>query len=168
MRNWWRRSGSEILNGICPLTWHKMERFLNIDTFRHINENAPYTTLRWSWLLKHVFWSHANCLLKNVSLKYQTLFSGNINSAYLRNTYCTNNTSSSLTNDRVLRGTNLNGGYKHAHTASLCEELWNVSVTKPRCFISECRINKRYIWCASAAYRGVLLTLLIWFCSRPT
>ena len=50
---------------------------------------------------------------------------------------------------------------------SLCEELWNVSVTKPRCFISECRINKRFL-SASAAYRGVLLKLLVWFCSRPT
>ena len=50
-------------------------------------------------------------------LKYQMKISENVTAEQhvLRNTSCTNITSSSLTNDRVHCGINLNDGYKHAH-----------------------------------------------------
>ena len=140
------------------ITWHKMEWFLNVDTFRHVIENAPYTALRWSWLLKHVF-------LASCELSAQERFFKVSNAFYRKH------------KQRVVTKHVLYQHYVHfvdqrpysswyklerrvqtrSH-CSLCEELWNVSVTKPRCFISECRINKRFFVCLCGLPRSVIET----------
>ena len=141
---WRRRSGGLAMTRSWWITSHKMKRFLNIDTFRHIIENAPYTASRWSWLMKHVFLVSCKLSVQERFFKVSNVFFWKYKQRVVTKHVLHHHYVQFVDHRPCPSWYKLERRVQTRSYCSLCEELWNVSVTKPRCFISECRINKRY------------------------